>query len=857
MGSFQSNDDYELNNDEEEDLSGFDFYVYLAPYNRKNEEIGEIQLYKVNSNTKVLNFIKRTFQRHEWKLVHLYNILTNLEVDKYSKFSNILHKHAIIQLIYVVEDDIYYIYKYKKIRAFDDFELRDNYKNESNNDNISSEVKSIKIDNLNDNCEPSFEFYVYIAPYNKKNEEIGKIQLYKVDSNVKVLDFIKKVFKRHEWKIIHLYNTINNFEVDKYFKFSNILHKHAVIQLIYVFEDDIYYNYKYKIIRSFYEYELRDNFNESLLSYRRALEEEKKDNIDNLYNLLLKNANDNKILTKEFSVDKSIKVENFIKSNFNCDIIMFQKGNFLNIEKTFEENNLNISENQYEIYYFEEKEENLSENGYIVRNYAILEKLGEGGLGTVYKAININTLKEYAIKEIKFPSNINKEAYNKVALLSNLNHKYIVKYHESFKEKNYFYIIMELCPKNNLFDFTRKLKNKNQILNENFIWELFIKIIIGVGYLNKEGVIHNNLKTSNIFIFQDGNVKVGDYAIYKILKLPNIKSKNGTLFYIPQEFWNSQENNDKVDSLGLGCILYELCKLDYPYNNDNIFALRENTNRSDYPPIPCNFSKNMNTAINQLLEADQNKRLSLKDFIIQDYIVEISEKVGLLSELHELYPSIIKNESNNTIDIVYKNILRRNDILNESFFDFNFNKESDNWRKTKQKRSLYNLDYYPPTGWIGIGLNINKFNARPYWIDKENGWATAYHGLRLCETKDKNYINFNCNEYYFNKRLELTIKSIFENGLKDGINQPFKYENNSFSLSMNEFKLCGEGVYLSFQIEEAEKYTIPISGYKFVLMCKVCPTKIRESGRFKGEFVADGNYIKPYRILAKINNNNY
>ena len=612
------------------------------------------------------------------------------------------------------------------------------------------------------------------------------------------------------------------------------MHRHAVIQLIYFFEDNIYYKYKYKIIRPFNGFELRDNYNESLFSYKRALEEEKQDNIDNLYNLLLKNVNDSKILTKEFSVDKSVKVENFIKSNFNCDLIMFQKGNFLNLEKTFEENNLNISENQYEIYYFEEKGENLCENGYILRNYGILEKLGEGGLGTVYKAININSLKEYAIKEIEYPSNINKEVYNKVALLSNIKHKFIAQYYESFKENNYFYIVMELCPKNNLFDLTRKLKNKNQALNENFIWELFIKIIIAVGYLNKEGIIHNNLKTTNIFISQDGNVKVGDYAIYKILKLSHIKIKNKTSFYLPPEFWNYQENNDKIDSWGLGCILYELCKLDYPFNDDNIFALKENTNISDYPPIPCNFSKNISTAIKQLLEMDPNKRLSLKDFIIQDYVVEISEKVCLLSELHELYPRLIK----------------------KSFFDFNFNKESDAWKKTKQTRSFYHLDYYPPTGWIGIGLNINKFNTRHDWIDKENGWATAYHGLRLCQTKDKNYINFNCNEYDFNMRLELTIKSIIEKGFKDGINQPFKYENNSFAFSMNEFKLCGEGVYLSFQIEEAEKYTIPISGYKFVLMCKVCPTKIRESGRFKCEFVADGNYIKPYRILAKINNNN-
>ena len=147
----------------------------------------------------------------------------------------------------------------------------------------------------------TFEIYVYIAPYNKKNEEIGKIQLYKVYSNLLILDFIKIVFKPNEWKIIHLYNIIDNNEVDKYKKFSEIFHRHAVIQLIYIFEDDMYYKNKYKKIRTFDDYELRDIYNQE----------------DNLYNLLLKNANDNKILTKEFSVDKSTKIESFIKFNLN------------------------------------------------------------------------------------------------------------------------------------------------------------------------------------------------------------------------------------------------------------------------------------------------------------------------------------------------------------------------------------------------------------------------------------------------------------------------------------------------------------------------------------------------------------
>ena len=74
--------------------------------------------------------------------------------------------------------------------------------------------------------------------------------------------------------------------------------------------------------------------------------------------------------------------------------------------------------------------------------------------------------------------------------------------------------------------------------------------------------------------------------------------------------------------------------------------------------------------------------------------------------------------------------------------------------------------------------------------------------------KKKKYKIVSCNKYDLNRKLELTIKSIIENGLKDGVNQPFEKEKNAFLLSKDEYKLCGEGVYLSFEIEEAKKYTI-------------------------------------------------
>ena len=172
---------------------------------------------------------------------------------------------------------------------------------------------------------------------------------------------------------------------------------------------------------------------------------------------------------------------------------------------------------------------------------------------------------------------------------------------------------MELCSKNNLYDLTRDLNNKNQLLKENFIWEIFLKICIGVGYLHKEGVIHRDLKIPNIFISKGGNAKVGDFGISKLIESQAIKSFHGTLEYAAPEIFNFQEYNDKVDTWGMGCVLYELCKLDFPFGT-NIIQLKDKVCNADYQPIPPKFSQNMNTVIKQLFEVDQNKRLSIKNF---------------------------------------------------------------------------------------------------------------------------------------------------------------------------------------------------------------------------------------------------
>ena len=77
-----------------------------------------------------------------------------------------------------------------------------------------------------------------------------------------------------------------------------------------------------------------------------------------------------------------------------------------------------------------------------------------------------------------------------------------------------------------------------------------------------------------------------------------------------------------------------------------------------------------------------------------------------MPELLELFPD--EKRKINVIDHIYTNILRRNDILDESLFDKHFNKEQNSWKTNIEKIGSNSINYYPPIGWFGIGLNIDK-----------------------------------------------------------------------------------------------------------------------------------------------------
>ena len=105
-----------------------------------------------------------------------------------------------------------------------------------------------------------------------------------------------------------------------------------------------------------------------------------------------------------------------------------------------------------------------------------------------------------------------------------------------------------------------------RLLKEDVIWKLFIKICIGLGYLHKKKVLHRDLKSLNIFLTKGLDVKIGDLGVAKSLTQSGFaKTFIGTPYYLSPEICEEKPYNEKSDVWALGCILYEMCTYNHPF----------------------------------------------------------------------------------------------------------------------------------------------------------------------------------------------------------------------------------------------------------------------------------------------------
>ena len=143
--------------------------------------------------------------------------------------------------------------------------------------------------------------------------------------------------------------------------------------------------------------------------------------------------------------------------------------------------------------------------------YEIIKKLVEGGYGRVIQVKSKLDNNYYAIKEIIMKlemkdklDNIKKEA----DILSKFNCNNIVKYYDSFEDKDKFYILMEYCEGQNLRDYINENIKNNTLIEEKILYKIIKQICLGIKEIHDKNIIHRDLKSENIFISEKMEIKI-------------------------------------------------------------------------------------------------------------------------------------------------------------------------------------------------------------------------------------------------------------------------------------------------------------------------------------------------------------
>ena len=192
-----------------------------------------------------------------------------------------------------------------------------------------------------------------------------------------------------------------------------------------------------------------------------------------------------------------------------------------------------------------------------IQNYKIFSLLGEGGMGIVYKAFDIQLERYAALKILNISSNrsssfverFKREARNQ----AKLSHPNIVSVYGFVQEKDVLGIAMEYIEGDTLESL---IKNNGRI-EFSYALELMEQILNGIESAHNQGFIHRDLKPSNIILDLNGNAKIMDFGISKSIdELKTITQHNarpGTLLYMSPEQLSGNSITIKSDLYSLGC----------------------------------------------------------------------------------------------------------------------------------------------------------------------------------------------------------------------------------------------------------------------------------------------------------------
>ncbi|XP_058724039.1 serine/threonine-protein kinase TIO-like isoform X1 [Vicia villosa] len=283
-----------------------------------------------------------------------------------------------------------------------------------------------------------------------------------------------------------------------------------------------------------------------------------------------------------------------------------------------------------------------------VEKYHVIELVGEGSFGKVYKGRLKHTGQTVAMKFIMKHGKTEKDIHNlrqEIEILRKLKHENIIQMLDSFESPQEFCVVTEFA-QGELFE----ILEDDKCLPEEQVQAIAKQLVRALHYLHSNRIIHRDMKPQNILIGSGSIVKLCDFGFARAMSTNTVvlRSIKGTPLYMAPELVREQPYNHTVDLWSLGVILYELFVGQPPFYTNSVYALIRHIVK-DPVKYPDSMTPNFKSFLRGLLNKAPESRLTWPALLEHPFVKETNEEIEE-RELHEISGSPKDNDTTQRVE---------------------------------------------------------------------------------------------------------------------------------------------------------------------------------------------------------------